>query len=403
MRGAFNLSDLVWGTLNYFKDTLSSNSGDPRRDTAEDFLNAGLRRTFGRDTLKDVNGFTGIILAALDTYQVSEAQKAGLLRDYAQNPSEPSEPLRTAYKVYIPEIEPSPAPQGADDPVLWFYPNIFPNDRLATTQQLGPGDIVKVKYRDTQNLIEPTIVSKEGSVSLAFPSVKTGGLPFKFKATPTIVGGPTGDPGRYSWSNRAKQLTSKHLPSGKTLRNGELESLGLLQTDSETGAQLLPGAMRDFLILNEAFRKKFGKPLQGSGYRSYEGQVRTRMVRVAGDNAGCPGQATGKRAKISGKLGEGAGQWGISNNACKFRGYAATPGRSKHGWGGAVDLSGLSTKEFEWINKFGLPNFNFVFGVSGEKWHINWTGLKDVLDNPPTNGFTRWTEQGVNDEKITLV
>ncbi|MDP7061105.1 MAG: hypothetical protein QF416_11620, partial [Candidatus Marinimicrobia bacterium] len=126
----FDLSDLVWGTLNYFKDTLASNSGDPRRDDALDFLNAGLRRTYGRDNLKDVNGFIGIILAALDTYQVAEAQKAGLLRDYAQQKDGKTD-LRTAYKVYIPEIEPSPAPKGANDPILWFYPNVFPNDRVA--------------------------------------------------------------------------------------------------------------------------------------------------------------------------------------------------------------------------------------------------------------------------------
>jgi hypothetical protein len=183
----FDLSDLVWGTLNYFKDTLASNSGDPRRDDALDFLNAGLRRTYGRDNLKDVNGFIGIILAALDTYQVAEAQKAGLLRDYAQQKDGKTD-LRTAYKVYIPEIEPSPAPKGANDPILWFYPNVFPNDRVAMTEALSTGDIVKVKYRDMQNLLEPTIVSKEGHVSLAFPSVATGGLPFKFKKTPAIPG-----------------------------------------------------------------------------------------------------------------------------------------------------------------------------------------------------------------------
>lgn len=401
----FDLSDLVWGTLNYFKDTLASNSGDPRRDDALDFLNAGLRRTYGRDNLKDVNGFIGIILAALDTYQVAEAQKAGLLRDYARNPSEPGAPLRTAYKVYIPEIEPSPAPKGANDPVLWFYPNIFPSDRLASTTPLSTGDVVKVKYRDMQNLLEPTIVSKEGHVSLAFPSVTTGGLPFKFKTTPPLVGGTGLDPGLYSWSNRAKQLTTKHIPTGITLRNGDLERLNLLVHDAETKAKLLPGAMKDFLKMNEAFKKKFGKPLNSTGgYRDYEGQVRVRLQRVEGDVAGCVAQATGDRAEVgSGKLGEGIGQWGYSQSkGCFFRGYAATPGRSKHGWGGAVDLDGLSNAEFQWINKFGPDKFNFVFGVSGEKWHVNWLGLKTVLEDPPTSGFVRWTDSGVNDEKITF-
>ena len=36
MAGAFKISDLVWGALNYFKDTLATNSGDPRRDNSRD-------------------------------------------------------------------------------------------------------------------------------------------------------------------------------------------------------------------------------------------------------------------------------------------------------------------------------------------------------------------------------
>jgi muramidase (phage lysozyme) len=214
----FDIVDLLWGTLNNFKDTLASNSGDPRREDGRNFLNAGLRRTFGRNTLKDVNGFHGIIFGALDTYQVDAAQKAGLLRDYMQNPGESPTALRTAYKVYIPEIEPSPAPKSASDPILWFYPNIFANDRVSMTQQLSVGDIVRVKYRDMQNLLEPTIVSKEGTISLSFPSATTGGLRFKFKATPTIVrpggsGPPTPQPADVGPAamNRGPKLTAAQL------------------------------------------------------------------------------------------------------------------------------------------------------------------------------------------------
>ena len=188
MSGMFDISDLVWGALNYFKDTLATNSGDPRRDSSRDFINAALMKTYGRDTLESVTGFYGIVMAAIDTYQVDQADKPSLLTDYAQSPSDSTTGLRTAYKVYIPEMEPSPTPMSQTDAVLWFYPNMFPTTALQKSTALSPGDLVRVEYRDLQNLIEPTIVSLEGHIPLAFPSTKATGLPFKFKATPAIEG-----------------------------------------------------------------------------------------------------------------------------------------------------------------------------------------------------------------------
>jgi len=175
----FNISDLLWGTLNHFTDTLSHNSGDPRRGDARDFLNKMLGETYGRNTLEDVDVLTGIVFGSLDTYQVTSAQKAGLLTDFIRPDS--STGLQQAYKVYIPEIEPSPPPQGADDPVLWFYPNIFATDSVSRRGQLPVGTIVTVEYSDFENLLDPMIISVEGTIELSFPSVRTGGLPFKFK------------------------------------------------------------------------------------------------------------------------------------------------------------------------------------------------------------------------------
>jgi hypothetical protein len=180
----FSISDLLWGTLNHFTDTLSHNSGDPRRGDARDFLNKMLGETYGRNTLEDVDVLTGIVFGNLDTYQVTSAQKAGLLTDFAR-PGSNTE-LQHAYKVYIPEIEPSPVPQGADDPVLWFYPNIFATDSVQRRGQLPVGTIVTVEYTDFENLIDPMIISVEGAISLAFPSVRAGGLPFKFKEAPPL-------------------------------------------------------------------------------------------------------------------------------------------------------------------------------------------------------------------------
>jgi len=363
----FDISDLVWGTLNYFKDTLASNSGDPRRDTARDFLNAGLRRTFGRDTLKDVNGFTGIILAALDTHQVAAAQKAGLLRDYSKQTVEGNTEMRTAYKVYIPEIEPSPAPKGADDPVLWFYPNIFPSDRVATTTNLSTGDIVKVKYRDMQNLLEPTIVSKEGHVSLAFPSVKTGGLPFKFKTTPKLDYRPP--------SRKSGQLIGTYKATGQQIGNGELQHASILQhvegpASYKEGLYLIQDAVSSWLNMKRDFEARFpGRTLTGTGYRDFEKQEYFFDC--------------------------------MNTKKCNQGRKAATPGTSNHGWGSAVDLdresAGISTAsdtdmsalESVWLNKFG-KDYGFVFTVGTENWHMDWTPFNDVVEGVRIKGVPKF-------------
>ena len=79
----------------------------------------------------------------------------------------------------------------------------------------------------------------------------------------------------------------------------------------------------------------------------------------------------------------------------------ASPGRSRHGWGAAVDLgsrkmfgSSTSSLKFRWLNKYG-QQFNFVFSVSSEAWHLNWSPVNTVLAGAgqPTGP---WTSKGLD-------
>ena len=74
----------------------------------------------------------------------------------------------------------------------------------------------------------------------------------------------------------------------------------------------------------------------------------------------------------------------------------ARPGRSRHGWGAAVDLSSrqmfggsTSSLKFRWLNKYG-QQFNFVFSVKKESWHLNWIPVNTVLAgaSQPTGPWT---------------
>jgi len=386
MTSGFDISDLVWGTLNYFKDTLASNSGDPRRDDGRNFLNAGLQRTYGRNTLRDVNGFLGIVVASMDTHQVNTAQKADWLRDQSQQPSEGNTDLRAAYKVYIPELEPSPPPKSADDPVLWFYPNIFPSDEIAIYHGvLAVGTIVKVKYRDQQNLLEPTIVSTEGNIFLSFPATGTGGLPFKFKASQQLPA--------ISSTPRPGAIKSLYIPTQQVVYNAQLEDLGILMDVKWPGSgcssncggmkppagvfQIIPQMHTDLVNLKNAYEAAFKDSSEGSdnrflvglGYRNYEWQ----KYLYDGYKSGSPG----------------------------FN-LAAKPGRSRHGWGAAVDLhsSAMFSKnnkslKFRWLNKY-AEDYNFLFNVTGEPWHLGWIQAGTVFEGGLTDALTRYSDHGLD-------
>jgi hypothetical protein len=188
------------------------------------------------------------------------------------------------------------------------------------------------------------------------------------------------------------------------------ERVNFLETDSASGAKLIPPAMEDFKKLAAAYKRKFGKQLYGSGYRPYAGQVGVRMQRAAGDTP-CQNHPQMKY-QSRGTTGEGRGN--MSGPPCRKIGWAGIPGTSNHGWAAAVDIdrsrSGWTkgmkgnSPEFRWINKFS-HKFNFVFGVGGEHWHIDWTPFGSNITKIKGNVKTvqkAWTTDGQNDASITF-
>jgi len=274
---------------------------------------------------------------------------------------------------------------------------------------LQPGTYVEMVMMNRSRFKGYAIV-KIGRKNLIINTTTAGGLQVSFdKSTPQLMnrgaGGPGGqapspnDPGTMSWSNRAKQKTAIYLPTGETIYNGNLENSNLLATHRETGAKLIKDAMPDFEVLARAYKMRWGHTLFCSGYRTYNGQVNTRMVRVGGDNSNCAGNRYG-----NGKKGEGAGE---RNANCKFVGYAAIPGTSNHGWGAAIDINrpkagftngqAGNSPQFRWLNKYGPGEFNFNFGVSGEHWHMDWLGWNNIVSGVKVR-TSRWTQAGVLDD-----
>ena len=170
MAGNLKLDSLRYGTLNNIAENGVHNSGDRRRTTTTTAINKALDKAYEKDTLLGVTEFNGIVVSYQEISYPTYRDRTSLLQEYivANNSAEaegveeadsddPQEYANIAYKVYIPEIEPRPAPTGNDDPVLLSYPDVFSD--VATPSAIPLGTVVVVRYEDKETLFNPRIVS----------------------------------------------------------------------------------------------------------------------------------------------------------------------------------------------------------------------------------------------------
>ena len=163
-----DLKDLKNGTLNTLEDSSAAGTtGDPRRTNAV----ASLRRTqadaYAPDTIGPRSEYVGIVVAQYAIDFPGFTDKAGLLRQYQmgvqaetiEEAREVEKTRNTAYKVFIPEIDPRPVPAFDDleDPITISLPEVYANIPQLKAP-IPPGSAVVVQYEDPKNLGAPTIV-----------------------------------------------------------------------------------------------------------------------------------------------------------------------------------------------------------------------------------------------------
>ncbi len=139
------MSDLGFGSLNNIQDGNSGESGDRRRTSTTTAMRMATEAAFSKNTLNNINEFNGIVvshrLVSFATYQ----NKTALFSDYLYKANQDEvekekkgiDYSNYAYKVYIPELEPRPAPNSNTDPVLVTYPDIYSDLTDATPIPLG--------------------------------------------------------------------------------------------------------------------------------------------------------------------------------------------------------------------------------------------------------------------------
>ena len=167
---SIKLSDIKFGVLNPMGDSGIDDSFDRRRSTLVNYLQKVFSDAYQIDTLKKIDVYSGIIVGLYKKKRVATPDPSSKLKEY-QKLSFRTRLLNLAqsediivYKVYIPEIEPRPAPKSSKDPILETYQDVLPDnnlfpDRLFGQTQFQIGQVVGVRFTDFENLSDPRIVS----------------------------------------------------------------------------------------------------------------------------------------------------------------------------------------------------------------------------------------------------
>jgi hypothetical protein len=167
---SINLSDIKFGVLNPVGDSGIDDSFDRRRSTLVNYLQKVISDAYQIDTLKKIDVYQGIVVASYEKKRVLTSDPGSKLKEFSKvSIKEALESLVesstiTVYKVYIPELEPRPAPTSSDDPVLETYQDVLPDLNLFPGGLFGQkkfqvGQVVGVRYTDFENLSDPRIVS----------------------------------------------------------------------------------------------------------------------------------------------------------------------------------------------------------------------------------------------------
>ena len=381
----FTFNDLKW-EANAPAETTLTFAGDPRRDTARDYLRNAVVMAYEKNRIPQL--WPCIVVSrrvanslSIINQNVISAGIAGVTQTQRDNyDTDGTVATYYIYKVVNVLNNPLPYPFDACDPILLHYPDVQASSNI--TEDIPLGTFVKLTYEDPDHLKGGTIVELGGHIEIGFGDQEAS---LKDLWLDRASGGMT------NWDSRETQLKiewtatdTEGLPAGTELFNGEISDFLL---DTYQGAKLIPPAMADYKKLVAAYEERFpGKKLMAFGYRTYQSQVDLRVIREEGDS--CP--------ENEGEPTNGAGAY---DKNCKFVGIAATPGTSNHGWGAAVDLVGLEfrdarkngtaphSEEFRWINQY-ASEYNFVFGVPNEHWHLDWMPFSSKV-----TGLSRATAQ----------
>ena len=167
MAGNLKLTELRFGTLNNVQENSSGRTGDRRRTSTTSALRMTMGEAFNKNQLRGVTEYNGIIVHARVVTYPTYKNKGSLLAEYvvadnnvdeeeSEESPEMGEYQSIVYKVFIPELEPRPAPTSDTDPILRSYADVY----CDIPEAMPPGTLVVIKDEDDETLFNPRIIRK---------------------------------------------------------------------------------------------------------------------------------------------------------------------------------------------------------------------------------------------------
>ena len=247
MAGGLKLQDLNWGMCSDLIDSNQSQlTGDPRRTTPLTAVRRMTTLAYAKDTIgarKDYNGFVvGFTVQNFATFQ-NQAQMFQAYTYLQPGGAGPKQYENVAYKVYLPELMPYPAPRSDADAeettkLLATYPDVY--SALANQEAIPKGSFVVVRFDDPVNLRGPKIVKiLERAVGVVGLSTDASGNHLEsafLDGIPTTTAVQTGGPG--AASHAATERYSGEMHPSPTRKLAPDRGAGSYFPDCRVGAYL---------------------------------------------------------------------------------------------------------------------------------------------------------------------
>ncbi len=197
-----DLESLKFGELNDIKRNNLNPAGDRRRTTTATAIRFATEKAFEVNTLENVTKFTGFVVGSRRIDRAIAEYKGSIMSQVntpvtadpdAEDSDAAIEVANYLYKVYIPELEPLPAPESYNDPVIGLYADVS----IAKGLLVPEGDIslngalVEVTYQDAETLSGPKITRIIPSAG--FTLAEAASTPWTGTPVPLGSGGRAGN------------------------------------------------------------------------------------------------------------------------------------------------------------------------------------------------------------------
>lgn len=281
--GKLRFSDLGYGFLNNVEDKSTHNTVDPRRADGLKYLQNAIQNQYQPNAVGGLSSFTGIVMNIQQVKPSIARRKEAILEQYAVKgvgekaadfvSSIFGEPLINVYKVYIPEIEPRPAPMSAEDPVVFTYFDVYLAPGVVDEPNLY--SVVTVHFENLDNFSNPEITSVGKTIAFAGESGTPSGEAHR--------GSPSAPGGNYP------SYTPRSLDNEEVIEASECYDTEDIPNKSQQ-APVMSELHPDFLPYIKTFICKCwekGITIQlNSGYRSSDKQKRLYRQWVANGKRG---------------------------------------------------------------------------------------------------------------------